>query len=76
MRHTKGNAPAAGNRQGRIGDAGDRTKYKPLGANIDLFAYADAVAAAIPGLPSYIRPSTIRHLLTVLHAALAQGRAS
>jgi hypothetical protein len=68
------NAPTIGNRQKRIGDAGDRTNYKPFGTNISLFAYADAVAAVIPGLPRNIRPSAIQHLLAVLHAALAPRR--
>lgn len=77
MRHTKGNSLAAVvGRQGSSGGARCKAECIALGSRTDLFAYANAVAAAIPELPGYLRTSTIRYLLTVLHAALAQGRAS
>lgn len=41
-----------------------------LGTSRELFAYADAVAAAIPRLPGYLKASTVRHFLSVCVAAL------
>lgn len=45
----------------------------PLATSRELFAYAGAVAEAIPRLPDYLKPSTIRHLLSVCVAALQAG---
>ena len=39
----------------------------------ELFAYADAVAEAIPRLPDRLKSSSIRHFLAVCGAALNDG---
>jgi hypothetical protein len=45
----------------------------PLATSREIFAYGHAVAAAIPRLPHALRPSTVRHLLSVLHAGLTRA---
>lgn len=44
-----------------------------LGTSRELFDYANAVGAAIPRLPTCLRPSTIRHFLDVCVASLKAG---
>ena len=41
-----------------------------LATSRELFAYADAVAEAIPRLPDYLKASSIRHFLSVCLVAL------
>lgn len=44
-----------------------------LATSRELFAYADAVGAAIPRLPGYLKASTVQHFLSVCVAALKAG---
>ena len=75
MRAQKRNAWAAGGpRQAKDHRKNERRHSMPLATSAELFSYAHAVAAAIPTLPKYLRPSTVRHFLSVAHAALIMAR--
>lgn len=44
--------------------------FASLATSREIFAYGQAVAAALPGLPRSLRQSMVRHLLSVWHAGL------